>query len=149
MFDNEKWDRRFLKIAEEVSQWSKDPSTKCGAVIVRPDKTIASTGYNGFPQRCDDSEEIYADRELKYSRVVHSELNAIIFSREPLNGYTIYINRPFCDRCAAHIIQSGINRIVYVEDTSEFASRWKESTDRALQVCSEAGVEVVSLPPLS
>jgi len=26
------WDARFLKLAEHVSQWSKDPSTKCAAV---------------------------------------------------------------------------------------------------------------------
>jgi dCMP deaminase len=43
------WDRYFLDIAEEVSKASKDPSTKVGAVIVRPDRTVASLGYNGLP----------------------------------------------------------------------------------------------------
>ena len=31
---NRKWDARYLKIAKDVSEWSKDPSTKVGAVIV-------------------------------------------------------------------------------------------------------------------
>ncbi|GHU49660.1 hypothetical protein FACS189459_1810 [Bacilli bacterium] len=36
-----------MGIALLVAQKSEDPSTIVGAVIVRPDNTIASTGYNG------------------------------------------------------------------------------------------------------
>lgn len=32
--DNTKWDRRFLRLAEEVSTWSKDPGTRVGAATV-------------------------------------------------------------------------------------------------------------------
>lgn len=143
-----KWDDRFLKMAELVASWSKDPSTKCGAVIVRPDKTIASTGFNGFPKGCDDSSEIYADRDLKLSRVVHAEQNALLHAREDLTGYTMYTwppgFGPSCDRCTAHIIQAGIAKVVYKPDSSaEFASRWKEAVERGLQMYEEAGVEVV------
>lgn len=143
-----KWDKRFLSMAGLVASWSKDPSTQCGAVIVRPDKTIVSTGYNGFPKGCDDSEDIYAERELKYARVVHAELNAILHAREPLNGYTMYTHPPgfgpSCDRCSAHIIQSGITRVVHTKDSSDFASRWKEPAERGLQMYAEAGVVVNS-----
>ena len=48
MKKSNKWETRFLEMARLVSGWSKDPSTKVGAVIVRPDKTIASVGYNGI-----------------------------------------------------------------------------------------------------
>lgn len=144
-----KWDERFIEVAALVASWSKDPSTKCGAVIVRPNRTIASVGFNGFPQGCDDAEEIYENRELKYARVVHAELNAILFAREPLDGYTMYTYPPgygpTCDRCASHVIQSGIKRIVHVSDTSEFAMRWKDATERGLKMYEEAGVEVVHL----
>ncbi len=143
---NDKWDLRFLWMAGLVSEWSKDPSTKCGAVIVRPDKSIASTGFNGFPRGCDDSPEKYDNRELKYSRVIHAELNAIIQAAEPLTGYTMYTYPPgfgpSCDRCSAHIIQSGIARVVHVLDESDFAARWKESTDRGLEMYHEAGIIV-------
>lgn len=143
------WDYRFLSMAGLVASWSKDPSTKCGAVVVRPDRTIVSTGYNGFPKGCDDNPEFYADRELKLARVVHAELNAILHAREPLNGYTMYTHPPgfgpSCDRCSAHIIQSGITRVVHVRDDSDFASRWKEPAERGLQMYEEAGVEVVAL----
>lgn len=142
-----KWDLRFLQMAEMVSTWSKDPSTKCGAVIVRPDRTIVSTGYNGFPMGCSDEEWLYEDRELKYSRVVHAEMNAVLSAREPLHGYTLYSYPkgfgPSCDRCSAHIIQAGITRVVHygVED-DDFASRWKEACERGLRMYEEAGVTV-------
>lgn len=144
-----KWDDRFLELAALVSTWSKDPSTKCGAVIVRPDRTVASMGFNGFPQGCSDADEFYENRELKYARVVHAELNAILFASEPVKGYTMYTYPegygPTCDRCASHVIQSGITRIVHKQDTSDFAMRWKEATERGLDMYAEAGVEVVSL----
>lgn len=143
-----KWDGRFLEMAKLVSSWSKDPSTKCGAVIVRPNLTIASTGFNGFPSRCRDDEEFYNNRELKYARVVHAEQNAILHSREPLEGCTIYTYPqgygPSCDRCSAHIIQAGIDRVVHLYDDSDFAMRWKEAIERGLQMYDEAGVEVTS-----
>ncbi len=47
---NTKWDKRFLKLAREISTWSKDPSSKIGAVIVNDERRILATGYNGFPR---------------------------------------------------------------------------------------------------
>lgn len=148
----DKWDRRFLDMAKLVSTWSKDPSTQCGAVIVRPDRTIVSTGFNGFPKGCDDDSEIYANRELKYARVVHAEVNAILHASEALDEYTLYswppANGPSCDRCTAQIIQVGITTVVHVmNEDSDIASRWQESIDRGLQMYHEAGVEVVAVNP--
>ena len=146
-----KWDLRFIDLASLVASWSKDPSTKCGAVIVRPDRTVASVGFNGFPIGCDDDPVLYEDRETKLSRVVHAEQNAIINSKEDLHGYTIYTFPPglsaSCDRCAAHIIQAGITRVVHVlDDTSEFSQRWKEAAERANKMYSEVKTEYVLIP---
>ncbi len=44
-----KWDGRFLNLAKHISEWSKDPSTKVGCVVVGIDREIRSTGFNGFP----------------------------------------------------------------------------------------------------
>lgn len=107
-----KWHQRFLELAAHVAQWSKDPSTKVGAVIVRPDRTIASVGYNGFPRGVEDT---YTTREDKLMRTVHAEANAILSAREPLHGYTLYVTplHP-CANCAALIIQSGIKYVHYI-----------------------------------
>ena len=150
MVNELKWHGRFLDLAALISTWSKDPSTKVGAVIVRPDKTVSSDGFNGFPKGCDDAEEYYADRDLKLARVVHAELNALLHTREDLTGYTLYTYPPgfgpSCDRCTAHIIQAGIKTVVHYKDTSAFASRWKEPAERGLKMYEEAGVNVISIP---
>lgn len=145
-----KWNHRFLRLAAHIAAWSKDPSTKCGAVIVRPDKTIASTGFNGFPKGCNDEKELYNDRELKYARVIHAEQNAILHSSEKLNGYTIYVypasKSGSCDRCAAHIIQAGIKEIVFY--SGDFAEgRWREAEERAIQMYKEADVKMTPVVP--
>jgi|SRR6185437_2396833 len=148
MTDKQKaWDERFLEMAELVSYWSKDPSTKVGAVLVRPDRTVASVGYNGFPRNTSDSDELYSDREEKYARVVHAEVNAILHAREPADGYTLYTYpasiAPTCDSCAGFAIQAGVARVVCLRDEeSGFAARWRLRFERALRMYEEAGVEV-------
>ena len=49
-----KWDANFLTLANTVCMFSKDPSTKVGAVIVDDDKRVVSIGYNGFPKAIKD-----------------------------------------------------------------------------------------------
>ena len=134
----DKWDQRFLELASMVGQWSKDPSTKVGAVVVRPDRTIASLGYNGFPRGVDDA---YQDREHKLLRTVHAEMNAILSAREPLKGHTIYVT-PLCPcaNCAAAIIQSGIDRVV-ATTPAEQRPEWKASFDAAFDMFAQAGVQ--------
>lgn len=135
---------RFLYLAQHVAQWSKDPSTKTGCVVVRPDATVAAVGYNGFPMDIKDSQELLNNREEKYKRTIHCEMNAILSARERLNGYTLY-NFPgqSCHRCAVHIIQTGIVRVVSPRIENEFTERWKEQTKLAEELFAEAGVEVV------
>lgn len=138
-----KWDMRFLRLAEHVASWSKDPSTKTGAVIVRQDRTIVSVGFNGFPRGCSDSPELYADRPKKLARIIHCEMNAILSALEPLHGFTLYVF-PFltCDRCAVHVIQTGISRVVAPICPEPLRERW-ESTFALARVCyAEAGVDI-------
>lgn len=61
----------YLGLAAYMSQRSKDPSTKTGAVIVGPDEAVISVGWNGFPSGMSDRAEFWSDREQKYSRVIH------------------------------------------------------------------------------
>jgi dCMP deaminase len=143
---NIKWDKRFLALAKHIAQWSKDPSTQTGSVIVRPDKTIASIGYNGFPRKIPDNSEYLNNREEKYKRIIHAELNAILNAREPLVGYTIYV-WPWmpCSNCALHVIQTGIIRIVstHLEKLTPLQlERWKESFHATRTLCNEAFVDL-------
>jgi dCMP deaminase len=143
----EKWDQRMLALAALVAGWSKDPSTQTGAVIIRPNRTIASVGYNGFPRGMKDDEALYQSREEKYSRVVHAEVNAILNAQEPLHGYILY-TWPFqpCDRCATQVIQAGIKHIVTIEPNDELISRWGSSLARAQAFFREAAIGMTIYP---
>ena len=141
-----KWDLRFTELAKHISTWSKDPSTKVGAVIVNKKNQIISTGYNGFPRGVKDTPERLNTRELKYSMVIHAEINAILFSTQPLDGATLYL-WPFlsCSTCSSVIINAGIKRVVAPINDNP---RWKTSFDLSKQLYHEAGVQVVLLPDL-
>jgi dCMP deaminase len=141
------WDEYFLKIAAVAASKSKDPSTQVGAVIVRPDRTIVSVGYNGFPRGVADTPERLNDRPTKYSLVVHAEMNAILSARESLNGYTLY-TVPFmpCDRCFVHVIQSGIKRVVFPEATMAQLDRWGDAFARVRRLANEVDIQLVEYP---
>lgn len=137
------WDRRFLDMAALVSTWSKDPSTKVGAVITRG-KFVVSLGFNGHPAGIEDSAARLHDREMKYRTIIHAELNAILSSHQSLEGCTLYVV-PFmpCSACGAVIVQSGIKRVVTFENNNE---RWAESFEITRTIFAEAGIDLVILP---
>ena len=134
------WHNRFLDLADHVGQWSKDPSTKVGAVIIRPNRTIVSVGYNGFPRGVADTPERYGVREVKYQMVVHAEINAILTAGQPLNHCTLYVSplHP-CPQCAAAIIQSGVWRVVSRHSDRE---DWKERLEVSWQMFRESNVDL-------
>ena len=145
-----KWDDRFMARAAHVASWSKDPSTKVGAVIARPDMTTSSEGFNGFPRGVHDSSAWLQDRTIKYPVTVHAELNAILHAKEDLDGQTIYTYPlPPCPRCAAAIIQSGIREVVvpanYVHDGHGTMGQWMESWQLSQAMFDSAGVRVRSV----
>ena len=110
-----KWDIRFLKLATHISEWSKDPSTKVGCVVVGPDREIRSTGFNGFPRGIQDSDDRLTNRDLKYPLICHAEENAIMHAARiglALKGCTAYVTWPPCTRCARSLIQAGVSEIV-------------------------------------
>ena len=143
MNENEKWDLRFLELARHISQWSKDPSIKVGAVITDNNNRVISQGYNGLPRGVYDAVERYENRAVKLQVILHAEKNAILFAKCDLTGFTLY-TWPFmsCAQCAAMVIQSGISRCVAPETPEDIGVRWQESTDLSKQMFFEAGVKL-------
>ena len=139
----DKWDHRFLALAEHISNWSKDPSTQVGAVITHTrSKRVVSMGFNGFPAGVEDTRERLDDRETKYEMVVHAEQNALMFAGDRAEGGTLYVHPlPPCARCAVMIIQAGIKRVVC--DQPDFDhQRWGEAAKAADAMFREAGLGV-------
>lgn len=136
------WHDRFFEMARMVGSWSKDPSTQVGAVIVRPDRTIASVGYNGFPRGVSDDPDVLEHRPAKYLRTVHAEANAILSAREPLHGCTLYVTplHP-CANCAGLIIQAGIVSVRYEVRLGDRAAAWNDHYEAMTEMFLEAHVE--------
>lgn len=139
-----KWDDRFMDLARHVASWSKDPSTKVGAVIIRPDRSVVSVGYNGFPRGVNDGEHRYRDKPTKYSMVVHAEANAILASKESLADCVLYVTLFPCNECAKLIIQSGI-RMIVAPRLSDAPERWAEAMTTSMTMFVESGVVVQQL----
>ena len=138
-----KWDSRFFELAKVVASWSKDPSTKVGAVIVK-NKRIISVGYNGFAQGVNDTMDRYTDRPKKYPRVIHAEKNAILFAdRLQMVGSTLYSTTEPCAQCAAYIIQAQIKKVVAFTASPDIWLRCKDDFLIARNDLEEAGLELV------
>lgn len=138
-----KWDVRYLNLAKEVSTWSKDPSSKIGAVAVGSKGQVLSQGYNGFPRGIFDGGARLKDRELKYKYIVHAEQNLIYnatYNGVSLDGATLYVTGlPVCSECAKGVIQVGIKRVVMPEQ--DIKENWKESWNYSKVFFNEAGVK--------
>lgn len=141
------WDQRFLHMARQVAAWSKDPSTKVGAIAVR-DRRILATGYNGLPSGVNDHPQRMRDRNLKLAMTVHAEANLVAFAARSgvcLAGATCYIwPLPACSQCGAVLIQADIARVV-VPDFPE-PLRWRESFQLSRLMFQEAGVRHDAIP---
>lgn len=137
-----KWHVRFMKLALEVSSWSKDPSTKVGCVLVR-DKKVLSMGYNGLPKNLNDDSGILYDREKKYEITVHAEINAVTNAALhgiSTEGSSAYVTFHPCSRCAAVLINAGIVTI-YNNAGSIIPDRWLENFILASKILADAGVD--------
>ncbi|MDA4844493.1 deoxycytidylate deaminase [Hoeflea poritis] len=113
----QKWDRRFMELADHIASWTEDRDFSVGAVIVGDDLEIRSTGYNGLPRGVKANDDARFDRASgeKFFWFEHAERNAIYNAARmgtPLDGCTIYVNRFPCADCARAIIQSGITTVI-------------------------------------
>ena len=114
-----KWSDRFMELAEHVAQWSKDPSTKVGCVIVDKQNRVVSLGFNGFPRGIKDLAERYNDKETKYLFVAHAERNALDNAPLSVEGCTLYSPLLPCNECAKSIIQKGIKKVISYYPTED------------------------------
>ena len=150
---SDKWHYRFMDVARLISSWSKDPSTKTGAVVVGPDKEIRAVGYNGLVRGVNDDAPERMERPMKYDFFEHAERNAIYnacLTGTQLKGCVIYATHPPCTDCTRAIIQSGISLVVTngLEERPDITTaNWRDKLSLSEQMLKEAGVECIFLPP--
>lgn len=135
------WDLYFINLAKEISTKSKDPSKKCGCVLVAEDNSIISVGFNGLPQCLTDREKYLNDRDTKIKIILHAEENALAFVSDPtrLVGGTVYTwPLPSCAKCASQCLQRKVKRFVSPPlDNKD--SRWADSVELAKTIIEDSG----------
>jgi len=140
---NLKWHNRYVALANEVASWSKDPSTRVGAVAIGSKGQVLAQGYNGFPRGIEVRLCRYNNRELKYRYVVHAEMNVIYnatYNGVSLDGSTLYVSGlPVCSECAKGVIQVGISKVVI--NVSEMKEPWKHSWEISKEMFDESNIK--------
>lgn len=139
---------RLVKIM--ANNFSKDPSTKVGALFLKP-KTleILTLGYNGMPRGIDETKEERWERPTKYKYTEHAERNAVYNAARNgvslIGSICIVTLFPCCD-CARAIIQSGASTVIspdYNENSNH--DRWRDSWNASQEMFDESGVNVILL----
>ena len=149
----DKWDKRFMDLAETVAEWSScyQQNRHVGAVVVR-DKRVLTTGYNGAPagiKSCADKGEclrrvknIASGTMQEVCYAVHAEQNAICQAAKmgvSLEGATIYETHQPCVICTRMIINSGIKKVIYKNGYPD---------EFALELFSQSDVEIIKYQSL-
>ena len=131
-----KYDIAYLKMALEWAKLSYCKRKQVGALIVK-DRTIISDGYNGTPSGFENCCEDENNKTKWY--VLHAEANAILKisrSTQSCEGATLYLTLSPCKECSKLIFQSGIKRVVYIQDYSD---------NEGLAFLKDAGVEILKI----
>ena len=139
-----KWDERFMNLAETVAEWSScyQANRHVGAVCVK-DKRVLTTGYNGASagiKSCSEKGEclrrvkdIPSGTMQEVCYAVHAEQNAICQAAKlgvSLEGAVMYVTHQPCVICTRMIINSGIKKVIYKNGyPDEFALRLFEESD--------------------
>lgn len=136
MTKQERYDRAYLRMAQEWAKLSHCKRKQVGALIVK-DRMIISDGYNGTPTGFENECEDEGGDTKWY--VLHAEANAITKiagSTQGSKGATLYMTLSPCKDCSKLIHQSGIKRIVYIDQYKD---------DSGLDFLHRAGVDVHQL----
>ena len=131
-----KYDVAYLKMALEWAKLSYCKRKQVGALIVK-DRTIISDGYNGTPSGFENCCEDENNKTKWY--VLHAEANAILKisrSTQSCEGAILYLTLSPCKESSKLIFQSGIKRVVYIQDYPD---------NEGLVFLESAGVETLKI----
>jgi dCMP deaminase len=138
------WDNRWLQLATQIGEWSKDRRHRVGCVIVGSANQVLSTGYNGFPRGVDDDIDERHERPAKYDWTEHAERNAVYNAARygvRIEGSSMYSSLFPCISCSRAVIQSGITAVV-TRSPDLSHHRWGDEFLFSQSLLGEAGVHV-------
>lgn len=121
-----KLDSYFVKMLELVATRSTCPRRTVGAVITDKKGVVLATGYNGVPRgipHCNEGSPCEGHKDppgdTRRCMAVHAEQNALLQCADLERAHTIYVSAFPCYTCAKMIANTGIRRVVYLEDYTD------------------------------
>lgn len=135
-----RYDKAYLRMARTWAELSHCSRKQVGAIIVK-DGMIISDGFNGTPSGFDNCCE-NEDGETHWY-VLHAEANAILKvakSTHNCHGATLYLTLSPCKDCSKLVVQSGIDKVVYIKE-------YKDNS--GITFLKRAGVETVQIEDLT
>lgn len=134
------WQEYALLIAETAALRSEDPWLKVGAVVLRPDNSVAGIGYNGGPAGIELN---WGDRDSRRPLVIHAEVNAFRYTTpaETRDGLLAVTHRP-CHACLPLVAAHGIRRVVYREAIDPVTY----PTDLLDDIAQQLGIQTTNIP---
>lgn len=125
------WDEWGLNLAKAVATRADCSRAKHGVVILRPDHTVVSVGYNGHwrggpsclagdcPRglmtqgQCPSLSSYDTGDPAHRCESLHAESNAITSARESLIGYTMYVTGEPCPGCVRTSRAARLEKLVW------------------------------------
>ena len=143
------WNHVMIQMAFTISQMSKDPSTKVGAIVVSPNRELVSFGYNGFPKSIPDDKKWWENRGedpedfTKYDLVCHAESNAMSQPNCDLTGWYLYVTHFPCLNCALRAVREGIKKVYYCLDPDHM--KMDQQEEKVKKLFALAGIELTQI----
>ena len=139
---------RMLFCQYTLAPRSPDPSTKGGCIIYAEYGVSVGVGWNSFPINMKVDDSYYSNRDLKYPRVIHAEMRALLGASDQAFKGQLYCNLPPCSDCAKHICDAGLLEVYIAESgmKSEWARRCSASVQLSMQLFDECSIKVVEVP---
>ena len=117
----------YIKSALKLSEYSKDPNTKVGALIVQNEEKIIGSGINEMPNSSDNYTWNRDGKlsETKYGYIIHAEANAIFdasaidpenVDNPELENCDLFVTLFPCNECAKLISKTKIKNVYYYSD---------------------------------
>lgn len=96
-------------LARAAAARSEDPFLQVGCALIRHDKTVAATGYNGPPPGVNID---WSDRDARRGKIIHAEANALRYVKpqEVLFAGVTYMP---CLECVRALASYGVKFVVY------------------------------------
>lgn len=121
------WDEYFMNIAEAVKLRSADYHKVGGVLVSLNNKRIIATGYNSFASGINEDID-WSNREFIHDRVIHAEMNVLLYSQSKFEDTILYITTSPCKNCLKALAAANVKKIIYkheykdIEDVQKIAN---------------------------